>query len=66
MTIPSAAARVPDEQHPDVQLTDEQKWKAWAAKGAAHDRLVNRRLRLAAMVVAGVVACAAVARSLLG
>jgi hypothetical protein len=66
MSTPFTAIRVLDQPQPDAQLTDEQKWKAWHEKGAAHDKLVNRRLRLAAMVVAIVVACAAAARFLLG
>lgn len=40
---------------PSITNSSEERWAAWIAKGAAHDRLLRRRL-LIAVRIAGVVA----------
>ena len=34
-----------------IALTCDDRWAQWAAKGARHDALVGRRIRLAAVIV---------------
>jgi hypothetical protein len=48
-THPAARFVAPDH-------TDDQRWRAWLARGKAHERLVNQRLTF----VAALVACAVI------
>jgi small-conductance mechanosensitive channel len=55
-----AIARLPTES-----TSFDERWAAWEAKGAAHDRVVRRKIAIAApilLVVAGVVAYVLVGR----
>jgi hypothetical protein len=41
---------------PPASLSFDERWEAWQAKGAAHDRAVRRKLAIAAPLVAIVAA----------
>ena len=73
MSIESSSALTPDVLMPTAAVATvppasssfDERWEAWQAKGAAHDRAVRRKLAIAApffAVVAGAVFYALVAR----
>jgi small-conductance mechanosensitive channel len=64
MSIECSPALAPDVLTPTAAVTTvppasssfDERWEAWQAKGAAHDRAVRRKLAIAAPIVAIVVA----------
>jgi hypothetical protein len=48
---------------PERALSSDERWAAWVAKGAAHDRAVRRKLSLAAPIL--IVVAAAIIYALL-
>jgi hypothetical protein len=45
-----------DAEIPEATSTFEERWTAWQARGAAHDRVVRRRMMFGAPILAIVVA----------
>ncbi|HXW06459.1 MAG TPA: hypothetical protein VD833_14580 [Vicinamibacterales bacterium] len=66
IAVPTVAARPGTPPFPPVteSTTFDQRWAAWQAKGAAHDRAVRRKMAIAAPVV--LVVAAVVLYALLG
>jgi len=60
VATPPEAASIPA----DEPLSFEQRWAAWQARGAAHDRAVRRKMTIAAPIL--ILVAAAVAYALLG
>ena len=55
MTIPVAV------EVPDTQEAQEARWIAWKSKGAAADRITQRRMRIAFTAILIALACATIA-----
>jgi hypothetical protein len=62
--LPVTAPEVPTSTTADEPVSFDERWAAWQAKGAAHDRAVRRKMAVAAPIL--IIIAAIIVYALLG